>query len=135
MRRSSTSSLGVQEIEIGLMTGTAVEDDRRVTRFFHVTSSLNRASISAHGLDWTRMGAASGIAGSPTPEQEGCFVARDESEADFFVSFARDSSVDVWAVRGVSASELIESPEGFVFVPRSIPAEDLELVRAHARVP
>ena len=36
-----------------------------MTRLFHVSSALNRESILAHGLDWTRMGAAPGIAGSP----------------------------------------------------------------------
>jgi len=80
------------------------------------------------------MGAAKGIAGSPTPEQEGCFVARDEFEADFFVRFAREGTVDVWAVEGIDASELVESPEGFTYVPRRIPAEDLQLDRADARV-
>jgi hypothetical protein len=36
---------------------------------FHVTSELNRESIRTHGLDWSRMGAAHGIAGSPTRNQ------------------------------------------------------------------
>jgi hypothetical protein len=30
-------------------------------RAFHVTSSLNRASIIQHGLDWDRMGQAVGL--------------------------------------------------------------------------
>jgi hypothetical protein len=46
-------------------------------RLFHVSSAANRKSILAHGLDWTRMGAARGIAGSTTPEQEGVFLCRD----------------------------------------------------------
>ena len=29
-----------------------------MARLFHVISVANRASILAHGLDWTRMGAA-----------------------------------------------------------------------------
>ena len=37
---------------------------------FHVTSAANRESIRSHGLDWTRMGAARGIAGSMTPALE-----------------------------------------------------------------
>ena len=53
-----------------------------MTGLFHVTSALNRDSILAHGLDWTRMGAAPGIAGSLTPEEEGVFLCRDEFEAD-----------------------------------------------------
>lgn len=50
-----------------------------VQRFFHVTSVRNRTSIATNGLDWTRMDGAPGIAGSPVPEQEGCFLACDES--------------------------------------------------------
>ena len=40
---------------------------------YHVTSVLNRESIAQHGLDWRRMGAARGIAGSraPVDSQEG----------------------------------------------------------------
>jgi len=44
---------------------------------------VNRESILAHGLDWTRMGAAPGIAGSPVPEDDGVFLCRDEFEAGF----------------------------------------------------
>ena len=50
-----------------------------MTGLFHVTSALNRDSILAHGLDWTRMGAAPGIAGSLTPEEEGMFLCRTSS--------------------------------------------------------
>jgi hypothetical protein len=32
--------------------------------WYHATSSENRDSIRSHGLDWKRMGAARGIAGS-----------------------------------------------------------------------
>lgn len=46
---------------------------------------LNRQSIAQHGLDWTRMSAAPGIAGSRRPEVEGIFVCRDEEEAEFFL--------------------------------------------------
>lgn len=41
---------------------------RRVELFCHVSSVLNRGSIRAHGLDWTLMGAAPGIAGSQWAE-------------------------------------------------------------------
>ena len=51
-----------------------------MSRLFHVTSSLNRESIQAHGLDWRRMGAARGIAGSSAPEQAGCFLCLNEFE-------------------------------------------------------
>ena len=45
-----------------------------MARLFLLTSAMNRESILAHGLDWTRMGAAPGIAGSPVPEKEGVFL-------------------------------------------------------------
>jgi len=34
---------------------------------FHAGDAANRDSISAHGLDWRRMGGTTSIAGSPTP--------------------------------------------------------------------
>jgi len=99
-------------------------------RFFHVTSSFNRSSILEHGLDWTRMAAAHGIAGSRAPEQEGCFVCLDEDEVGWFVRMNNTGGpVDVWAVDGVDREELCESPEGHLFVPRCIPPRNVELVR------
>jgi hypothetical protein len=100
-----------------------------MSRFFHVTSSLNRESVRQYGLDWTRMALAPGIAGSPGPEQAGCFLCRDEAEVDWFLGFAETGTLDVWAVDGVEASELVESPEGYLFVPRRVPPEQLELIR------
>lgn len=38
-------------------------------RAFHVTSSRNRESIGLVGLDWERMAASPGIAGSLRPER------------------------------------------------------------------
>ncbi len=64
-----------------------------MARLCHVTSALNRGSILAHGLDWTRMGAAPGIAGSLVPEKEGVFLCRDEFEADFFVRINNTGTV------------------------------------------
>jgi hypothetical protein len=49
--------------------------------WFHVSSAANRESILAHGLDWTKMRAARGIAGSTAPEADGVFLCRDEFEA------------------------------------------------------
>ncbi len=97
---------------------------------FHVSSARNRASIATHGLDWRRMGAACGIAGSPVPEQEGCFLVPDEFSADFFVRMnAPGGPVDVWEVSGVQEAELLESPEGFAYLPAVVPPERLRLVR------
>jgi hypothetical protein len=99
-------------------------------RFFHVTSSVNRSSILEHGLDWTRMATAHGIAGSRAPEQEGCFLCLDEHEVEWFVSMNNTGGpVDVWAVDGVDRDELRESPAGHSFVPRCIPPGSVELVR------
>ncbi|TFV45105.1 hypothetical protein E4P43_18055 [Blastococcus sp. TF02A-35] len=97
---------------------------------WHVTSTRNRASIQAHGLDWRRMGAAPGIAGSSVPEQEGCFLALSEFDSDFFVRMNNtDGPVDVWAVDGVDEGQLLESSEGFRYLPAVIPPERLRLVR------
>lgn len=55
-----------------------------MSRLFHVSAAANRDSILAHGLDWTRMGAAPGIAGSTAPEEDGVFLCADEFEVRFF---------------------------------------------------
>jgi hypothetical protein len=60
------------------------------------------------------MVAAPGIAGSESPEQEGCFLCHDESGAEWFIDMNNTGGpVDVWAVDGVDPSELRESPEGY----------------------
>jgi hypothetical protein len=100
-------------------------------RFFHVTSTRNRESIETHGLDWTRMNDAHGIAGSLQPEQEGSFLCLDEWEVSWFVRMNNTgSSVDVWAVDGVEEGELVQSSEGHSYVRSRIPPERLTLFRA-----
>ena len=64
---------------------------------FHVSPSANRNSIRRHGLDWRRMGAASGIAGSVEPELPAIFLCTWGSTR-FFTDMARTPS-DIWAVR------------------------------------
>jgi hypothetical protein len=99
-----------------------------MTRLFHVTSALNRESILASGLDWTRMGAASGIAGSSMPEEEGVFLCRDESEADFFVRGNNTGGpVDVWVVTGIREEQLITTDTGFGYFPAPIPRSQVIL--------
>lgn len=73
---------------------------RSAAPLFHVSSVANRRSIGAHGLDWTRMGAAPGIAGSRSPEVEGCFLAGEE-DVDWFVLTINNTGgpVDVWGCR------------------------------------
>lgn len=97
---------------------------------FHVTSELNRESIRTHGLDWSRMGAAHGIAGSHEPEEQGVFLCFDEHEATYFVDMNNTGGpVDVWSVEGVSEHDLVESGNGYWYLPRRVPPEQLTLVR------
>ena len=98
--------------------------------FWHVTSSLNRASILRFGLDWDRMQAARGIAGSTAPEQHGCFLCLHEGEVEWFVGMNNTGGpVDVWEVRGVDPGQLVESPEGHMFLPERISAARLTLTQ------
>ena len=96
--------------------------------FFHVSSTANRESIRKHGLDWNRMGAAPGIAGSRTAEQKGCFLSPDAFTADFFIRMNNTGGpVDVWEVTGVDPDLLVESPEGFLYFPGVIPPDRVRL--------
>ncbi|MBZ5737115.1 hypothetical protein [Nocardioides mangrovi] len=96
---------------------------------YHVTSSLNRASIREFGLDWDRMGAATGIAGSRRPETAGCFLAYEWS-VDFFLRFHEEGSVDVWQVDGVDETALVDW-DGFHYLPARIPPAQLTLLRTN----
>ena len=99
-----------------------------MTRLFHVSSLANRASILAHGLDWTLMGAAPGIAGSSAPEAEGVFLC-DEFEVGFFLSMNNTGGlVDVWAVAGVDERDLVESGNGFCYYAAKVPPGQVTLV-------
>jgi hypothetical protein len=62
----------------------------------HITAAVNRASIQRWGLDWSRMAAARGIAGSPRPELPVIFLDTVDS-VGFFRRMAREP-VDLWAV-------------------------------------
>ena len=76
------------------------------------------------------MGAASGIAGSRTAEQEGCFLCLGEWEMEWFVKLNNTGGpVDVWAVDGVDPKALVESPEGHFYLPSVVAAERLTLWR------
>jgi hypothetical protein len=99
----------------------------RVSALFHVTSVLNRDSITRNGLDWRLMGSATGIAGSTSAEAEGIFLCRDMFEADFFVTLNNTGGdVDIWAVDGVSEAELVDAGSGFLYVPRVIGPQCLD---------
>jgi hypothetical protein len=106
-----------------------------VNRLFHVTSALNRESIRTHGLDWTRMGAAPGIAGAIRPEEEGVFLC-EQFTVDFFVRMNNTGGpVDVWAVDGVDPGRLLTTGSGFQYLPARIPAAQLTLVEQSAHRP
>jgi hypothetical protein len=64
---------------------------------FHVSPASNRESIRRYGLDWVRMGATPGIAGSRQPELEGIFLCANRQDADFFIEMGSTAS-DIWAV-------------------------------------
>lgn len=103
---------------------------RAWVRSLHVTSSRNRASIEQYGLDWDRMGASAGIAGSRTPEVAGVYLCENESEADWFVRMNNTCGpVDVWIVEGVGVDSLIDNGSGHSYVRERIPADRLTLLR------
>jgi hypothetical protein len=107
----------------------ALPEDERGEVFYHVTPSANRESIRRHGLDWTRMGAAPGIAsGLNVPEEPGSYLAT-ESEIDWFVEMCNHRElVDVWEVRA-SGLELVLTGSGFVMCPSVVPPQRLVLLR------
>jgi hypothetical protein len=99
-------------------------------RLHHVTSTLNRESIRVFGLDWSRMIAAPGIAGSAAPEVDGCFLCVNLSDVDWFVWLNNTGGpVDVWAVDGIELDQLQTSPNGYDYFPAKISTEQLTLVR------
>lgn len=102
-----------------------------MTRFFHVTAAANRDSILRHGLDWTRMGAAPGIAGSPVPESPAVYVCRGKSEVEFFLHIgAERDPLDVWEIAGVDEAEIRESDTGFAYLAATVSPDRLTLHEA-----
>lgn len=102
--------------------------------WFHATFVENRASILAHGLDWSRF-AGSGIAGSRAPERAGIFLCSDIESAEFFVRMGqrRGRDVDVWAA-ALDGQWLISDPsssggldDGWMVCLDPIPARALDL--------
>jgi len=91
----------------------------------HVTAAANRDSIRRHGLDWSRMSAAAGIAGSQKPELPAVFVCDDRFGASFFLQMARAPS-DVWEVR-VDGLWLESGPSGWWIIPHPVGPDRLRL--------
>jgi hypothetical protein len=95
-----------------------------------VSDARNRESIAQHGLDWRRMGALAGIAGSRGAELPGVFLAR-EHEVDWFAGFARRRglpAVDVWAVE-IEDEQLVQDDGGHLYSRQPIPSERITLDR------
>jgi hypothetical protein len=90
----------------------------------------------AHGLDGSRMSEARGIAGSYRPEQQGCFLVLSEIEADWFIQMNNTGGpVDVWRVVNVDENDLVQSPEGHLYLPAVIPRDQIELLRVDVAEP
>lgn len=76
------------------------------------------------------MGTASGIAGSTSPEVEGIFLC-SEMEVGWFVDMNNTGGpVDVWAVDGVDEQDMVESPNGYWYLPAPIPPDRLTLIES-----
>jgi hypothetical protein len=93
---------------------------------FHATAAENRSSIAEHGLDWRRMAAVPGIAGSRRPELPAVFLCETSEEAGFFTNMSRLPS-DLWAVR-VDDVWLENGPDGWIILPEPVPPSRLRLV-------
>lgn len=79
------------------------------------------------------MGLARGIAGSTRPEVEGSFLC-SPMEVDWFVRMNNTGGpVDVWAVDGVNLEHMVESPNGYWYLPAAIPAERLTFLHQAIR--
>jgi hypothetical protein len=82
---------------------------------YHVSSVRNRASIQQHGLDWTRMHDAPGIAGSRQPEAAVIYLGPDQGTAQFFARISNTGGpVDVWAIDDIPTEDLVvDNSAGF----------------------
>jgi hypothetical protein len=101
-------------------------------RLWHVSSSLNRASIAQHGLDWRWMTMTTGIARAPgrdrtfTPELAAVVLCQSLDSVEFFVGFGRHPLVDVWQV-DAGGRAIEPAPDGWVMCRSPIAATRLML--------
>ncbi len=96
---------------------------------YHVSASVNRGSILAHGLDPRLMGGERGIAGSERRELDGVFVCHDREEADYFVEMGLRhlEAVDVWEID--DPGSVLQSNSGnYEYLPVAVPPERVRLV-------
>lgn len=95
------------------------------SELFHLSASANRDSILQHGLDWRRMGASGGIAGSRSAELPAIFLCDGRFDVDFFLRMAR-WPCDLWVV-GVDGLWIENGPSGWLVVPEAIAADRVRL--------
>jgi hypothetical protein len=93
--------LPVAELPLPLPTGIGLGQDGLMARLYHVSSSSNRGSILANGLGSALMERARGIAGSRSPEQDGCFLCLSEQEVAWFVQ-----------MNNIGGTEAARAPKG-----------------------
>jgi hypothetical protein len=69
------------------------------------------------------MAVARGIAGSVRPELEGCYLALNEFEAEWFARQINNTGgpVDIWLVSGIDSGDLVQDRNGHMYYPRPIP--------------
>ena len=91
----------------------------------HFSASANRESISRWGLDWRRMGASWGIAGSTAPELAAVFLD-SAGPHSLFRRMAR-TTIDRWGV-DVTGLWIENGPSGWYIHGAPIPPERLELL-------
>lgn len=99
-------------------------------RMFHVTAAVNRDSIRRYGLDWRRMAAAPGIAGSTHPELPAVFLCDEREEIGFFLNMA-GTPTDVWAV-DVDGMWVETGPSGWWIISQPIGCDRLTLLERDA---
>ncbi len=103
-------------------------------RAWHVSPSVNRASIQEHGLDWRRIG-TSGIAlppketRAPEPEMDAVFLCGSLDDVEFFVGFGSHPAVDVWKI-DTEGLAIEDGPDGWLLHRAPIAATRVSLVAA-----
>src|ERR1039457_3039886 len=80
-----------------------------MTHLFHVTSTLNRETILAHGLDWTRMGRP-GVSPEPGARGSGRVLVPGRIRGRLLRADEQHRRpVDAWSVTGIDEQHLITS--------------------------
>jgi hypothetical protein len=92
----------------------------------HATAVANRESIYRHGLDWTWMGRAPGLAGSTKPELPAIFVAPDLDSVRYLLHMSH-VPLDIWAI-DVEGLWLENSPTGWDVLSYPVSRDRLRLL-------